>query len=52
MTTTNLESIIEIKRQYREYLDDFDPTPQYLYDGWGTPLEFDEWLEEVYLCDY
>lgn len=34
---------------YRSYLDDFDPTPQYLYDNWDTPMDFDDFcitLEE------
>ena len=34
---------------YESYLDDFDPTPQYLYDNWDTPMDFDDFcitLEE------
>lgn len=52
MTTATLESIIEIRRRYQEYLDDFDPTPQYLYDDYYTPLDFEDWLDEIYLGDY
>ena len=34
---------------YESYLDDFDPTPQYLYDDWLGPMDFDDfciYLEE------
>ena len=42
------EDLISIKRRYREYVENFDPTPQYLYDEPYSLLEFDQWLEEVY----
>jgi hypothetical protein len=42
------EDLISIKRRYREYVDNFDPTPEYLYDEPYRLLEFDQWLEEVY----
>jgi hypothetical protein len=42
------EDLISIKRRYREYVDNFDPTPQYLYDEPYELLGFDQWLEEVY----
>ena len=44
--TTNTEDLIALKRAYREYVEYFDPTPQYLYDEPYMLLEFDEWLEE------
>lgn len=31
---------------FEDYLDDFDPTPQYLYDDWFSPMDFDTWLED------
>ena len=34
---------------FQDYLDNFDPTPQYLYDNWETPMDFDDFcisLEE------
>lgn len=34
-----------LKRRYQEYLDDFDPSPQYAGDDYGTPLDFDDWCE-------
>ena len=32
--------------EYEEYLYYFDPTPQYLYDGYSMPLEYEDWLYE------
>lgn len=48
MITIGSEDMIALKRRYREYVDLFDPTPQYLYDEPYRLLEFDEWLEEVW----
>ena len=31
---------------YQEYLDDFDPTPQYGGEDYDYPLSEDGWLEE------
>ena len=31
---------------YQQYLADFDPTPDYLYDGYKVPLDYEEWLNE------
>lgn len=31
---------------YQEYLDDFDPTPQYGGEDYNYPLSEDGWLEE------
>ena len=42
------EDLISIKKRYREYVDNFDPTPEYLYDEPYRLLEFDQWLEEGY----
>jgi len=39
----------EKRVKFEEYLDDFDPTPQYLYDDWLGPMDFDDfciYLEE------
>ena len=43
------EDLISIKKRYRDYVENFDPTPQYLYDEPYSLLEFDQWLEEVYV---
>ena len=48
MITLGTEDVITLKRLYREYVRDFDPTPQYLYDEPYRMLEFNEWLEEEY----
>lgn len=34
------------KAAYQEYLDNFDPTPQYAFDGYSIPPEYEEWLNE------
>ena len=36
----------EQRKAYQEYLDDFDPTPQYYGDDYGTPMSEDAWLDE------
>lgn len=41
----------ELKQQYVEYVEYFDPTPQYLYDEPYRLLDYDEWLEEMYEAD-
>ena len=33
---------------YAEYLYYFDPTPQYLYDNWGSPREYEEFVDGIY----
>jgi len=40
------EDKIAARKAYREYVEYFDPTPQYLYDEPYRLMEFDEWLEE------
>ncbi len=41
----------ELKKQYAEYVEYFDPTPQYLYDEPYRLLDYDEWLEDIYESD-
>ena len=36
----------EQRKAYQEYLDDFDPTPQYGGEDYLYPLSEDGWLEE------
>ena len=36
----------KVKVIYEEFVEDFDPTPQYLYDEPYRLLSFEEWLEE------
>ena len=38
--------------KYQEYLSDYDPTPQHLFDDWLGPMDFDDFcisLEEEQL---
>lgn len=32
--------------EYAEYLENFDPTPDYLYDGYKIPLDYVDWWEK------
>ena len=34
------------RKEYEEYLADFDPTPQYGGDDYDYPMSADAWLEE------
>ena len=36
----------ELRQEYEEYVEYFDPTPQYLYDEPYRLLDYDEWLDE------
>ena len=36
----------EQRKEYQEYLADFDPTPQYGGDDYGYPMSEDAWLEK------
>ena len=38
----------ELRALYNEYVDLFDPTPQYLYDEPYRLLDFEEWYEDIY----
>ena len=33
------------QQRYEAYLDDFDPTPQYYGDDYGTPMSFEDFLD-------
>lgn len=48
MTILNQE---RLKKEYEEYVEYFDPTPQYLYDEPYRLLDYDEWLEEYHESD-
>ena len=37
----------QLKQMYEEYVEYFDPTPQYLYDEPYRLLDYDEWLEDL-----
>ena len=41
----------DLKKQYEEYVEYFDATPQYLYDEPYRLLDYDEWLEEMHETD-
>ena len=47
-TPIGIEDMISLKKMYRRYVDEFDPTPEYLYDEPYRMLEFNEWLEQEY----
>lgn len=36
----------QLRKEYEEYVEYFDPTPQYLYDEPYTLLDYEEWLDE------
>ena len=38
-----------IKAMYDEYVENFDPTPQYAFDVYGSLPDFDSWYHFVYL---
>lgn len=41
----------QLRKEYAEYVEYFDPTPQYLYDEPYRLLDYDEWLEDIYEAD-
>jgi len=41
------EEFISLKRRYRQFVDEFDPTPQYAFDDYNSCPDFDTWLCEV-----
>ena len=36
----------KLQKEYEEYVEYFDPTPQYAFDEPYRLLSFEEWLEE------
>lgn len=36
----------EFQLAYEDYVNDFDPTPQYADDDYGMMLEYEDWLYE------
>lgn len=45
MTLTKL-ALDQLQKLYRDYSEDYDPSPQYAYDGYCSPLQFEDWLED------
>ena len=41
----------QLRKEYAEYVEYFDPTPQYLYDEPYRLLDYEEWLEDIYEAD-
>ena len=41
-------TVQEIKQQYYDYLAEFDPTPIYYGDDYGTPMDIDTFIEEFF----
>lgn len=35
-----------LHEEYAQYVADFDPTPDYLYDNPRRPLDYEDWLDE------
>ena len=48
MLTQNYHQKMILQKLYQEYLADFDPTPQFAYDDYLSPLDFEDWLEEFH----
>ena len=39
----------KVKAMYEEYVEDFDPSPQYAYDDYSSLPDFDTWYHFIYL---
>ena len=37
----------KLKSMYETYIEEFDPSPIYYGDGYGTPQDYDSWR-----CDF
>ena len=53
---TNQKMLVEleiddprVKEMYKEFVEDFDPSPQYAYDGYASLPDFDSWYHFIYL---
>ena len=46
MSRYTTEQMDALQQEYEEYVEYFDPTPQYLYDEPYLLMDFDEWLED------
>ena len=40
----------QLKSMYKEYIDEFDPSPIHYGDDYGTPQDYDSWRSD-YLYD-
>ena len=38
----------ELRSLYLDYVENFDPTPQYLYDDPYQLLDFNDWYDYIY----
>ena len=38
-----------VKAMYDEFVEDFDPSPQYAYDDYASLPDFDHWYHFIYL---
>ena len=38
-----------VKEMYEEFVEDFDPSPQYAYDDYASLPDFDSWYHFIYL---
>ncbi len=47
MTKYDEPTQLELQSLYDKYMDDFDPTPQYLYDSPYEPMDFDTFCETL-----
>ena len=41
--------LIRVREMYEEYVDNFDPTPQYTFDDYLSLPDFDSWYHFIYL---
>ena len=39
----------KVKDMYEEFVEDFDPSPQYAYDDYASLPDFDTWYHFIYL---
>jgi hypothetical protein len=37
----------ELRSEYQLYLEDFDPSPYFAYDGYSSPMDFDTFCYEM-----
>ena len=38
----------ELRKQYEDYLAEFDPTPIYYGDDYCSPFDYDDFVDEFY----
>ena len=46
LTDSQKQLVFTLRIIYDEYINEFDPTPQYAFDDYNSPHDFDSWAEE------